>query len=144
MVDEKKKDTIDLENDLSDNDDSEMTDSQKTSKLSEVYSTTIPSVDSAMESWDGSIDASYGSQSKFSFTPTHKPQTRGRPCITHSDIILLFLIGGYTQQVAGIALHPHEWRGAKNRNSTPPPGHRKNYQLSDGGFSEEDWDKHAG
>lgn len=73
MVDETKN-TIDLDNELSDNDDSEMTDSQKTSKLSEVYSTTIPSVDSAMESWDGStIDASYGSQSKFTLTPTHKP-----------------------------------------------------------------------
>uniref|UniRef100_A0A8C9VW63 Glutamate receptor interacting protein 2 n=1 Tax=Scleropages formosus TaxID=113540 RepID=A0A8C9VW63_SCLFO len=40
----------------------ETTDSQKTNKLSEIYSTTIPSVDSAMESWDGSgIDAGYGS-----------------------------------------------------------------------------------
>ncbi|GAA6108001.1 glutamate receptor-interacting protein 2 isoform X1 [Tachysurus ichikawai] len=115
VADEKKRNNIDLENELSDNDDSEMTDSQKTSKLSEIFSTTIPSVDSAMESWDGStIDASYGSQ------------------------------GGYSHQVAGIALHPHEWRSAKNRNSTPPPGHHKNYLLSDGGFSEEDWDKHAG
>lgn len=44
----------------------ELTDSQKTSKLSEIYSTTIPSVDSAMESWDGSgIDAGYGSQGEF-------------------------------------------------------------------------------
>lgn len=50
----------DLEDDL--------TDSQKTSKLSEVYSTTIPSVDSAMESWDGSgIDTGYGSQGKLNF-----------------------------------------------------------------------------
>uniref|UniRef100_A0A8B9T8E7 Glutamate receptor interacting protein 2 n=1 Tax=Anas platyrhynchos TaxID=8839 RepID=A0A8B9T8E7_ANAPL len=49
---------------LSDPED-ELTDSQKTSKLSEIYSTTIPSVDSAMESWDGSgIDAGYGSQGK--------------------------------------------------------------------------------
>lgn len=49
-------------NDVSDPED-ELTDSQKTSKLSEIYSTTIPSVDSAMESWDGSgIDAGYGSQ----------------------------------------------------------------------------------
>lgn len=59
--DDKKKDS-DLENELSDNED-EMTDSQKTNKLSEIYSTTIPSVDSAMESWDGSgIDAGYSSQ----------------------------------------------------------------------------------
>uniref|UniRef100_A0A803TBK0 Glutamate receptor interacting protein 1 n=1 Tax=Anolis carolinensis TaxID=28377 RepID=A0A803TBK0_ANOCA len=36
---------------------------QKPGKLSEVYSTTVPSVDSAVESWDGSgIDTSYGSQ----------------------------------------------------------------------------------
>uniref|UniRef100_A0AAR2LWB1 PDZ domain-containing protein n=1 Tax=Pygocentrus nattereri TaxID=42514 RepID=A0AAR2LWB1_PYGNA len=111
MADEKKKNN-DLENDLSDNEDSEMTDSQKTNKLSEIYSTTIPSVDSAMESWDGSgIDAGYGSQ------------------------------GAYIHQAAGIALHPHEWRSAKQRNSTPPPARRKNYPFSDGGFSEDDWDK---
>ncbi|KAL6464859.1 hypothetical protein MHYP_G00271760 [Metynnis hypsauchen] len=114
MADEKKKNN-DLENDLSDNEDSEMTDSQKTNKLSEIYSTTIPSVDSAMESWDGSgIDAGYGSQ------------------------------GAYIHQAAGIALHPHEWRSAKQRNSTPPPARRKNYPFSDGGFSEDDWDKPAG
>uniref|UniRef100_A0A8C7DWL8 Glutamate receptor interacting protein 2 n=1 Tax=Oncorhynchus kisutch TaxID=8019 RepID=A0A8C7DWL8_ONCKI len=95
-------------NDLSDTEDiSDMTDSQKTNKLSEIYSTTIPSVDSAMESWDGSgIDAGYGSQ------------------------------GTYIHQAAGIALHPHEWRSAKQRNSPPPPGRRsKNYPFSDGGFN---------
>uniref|UniRef100_A0A8C9G6L0 Glutamate receptor interacting protein 2 n=1 Tax=Pavo cristatus TaxID=9049 RepID=A0A8C9G6L0_PAVCR len=54
-------------NEVSDPED-ELTDSQKTSKLSEMYSTTIPSVDSAMESWDGSgIDAGYGSQGKMTF-----------------------------------------------------------------------------
>ncbi|KAJ8359046.1 hypothetical protein SKAU_G00155710 [Synaphobranchus kaupii] len=109
---EKKKSG--LENDLSEDED-EMTDSQKTNKLSEIYCTTIPSVDSAMESWDGSgIDAGYGTQ------------------------------GTYVQQAAGIALHPHEWRSTKQRNSTPPPGQRKNYPFSDGGFSEDDWDKPSG
>uniref|UniRef100_A0AAZ3PD44 PDZ domain-containing protein n=1 Tax=Oncorhynchus tshawytscha TaxID=74940 RepID=A0AAZ3PD44_ONCTS len=50
-----KKQVDKMENDLSDTEDiSDMTDSQKTNKLSEIYSTTIPSVDSAMESWDGS------------------------------------------------------------------------------------------
>uniref|UniRef100_A0A673YBL1 Glutamate receptor interacting protein 2 n=1 Tax=Salmo trutta TaxID=8032 RepID=A0A673YBL1_SALTR len=95
---------------------SDMTDSQKTNKLSEIYSTTIPSVDSAMESWDGSgIDAGYGSQ------------------------------GPYNHQAAGIALHPHEWRSAKQRTSPPPPARRiKNYPFSDGGFSEDDWDKPSG
>uniref|UniRef100_A0A3Q2PAW4 Glutamate receptor interacting protein 2 n=1 Tax=Fundulus heteroclitus TaxID=8078 RepID=A0A3Q2PAW4_FUNHE len=90
--------------------------SQQTNKLSELYSTTIPSVDSAMESWDGSgLDAGYGSQ------------------------------GTYAHQGAGVALHPHEWRSAKQqRSTTPPPGRRKNYPFSDGGFSEDEWDKPPG
>uniref|UniRef100_A0A3B4XL93 Glutamate receptor interacting protein 2 n=1 Tax=Seriola lalandi dorsalis TaxID=1841481 RepID=A0A3B4XL93_SERLL len=50
-------------NELSDPEEDDLTDSQQTNKLSELYSTTIPSVDSAMESWDGSgLDAGYGSQ----------------------------------------------------------------------------------
>ncbi|KAM9758545.1 glutamate receptor-interacting protein 2 isoform 5-T5 [Menidia menidia] len=107
------------ENDISDTEDEDLTDSQQTNKLSELYSTTIPSVDSAMESWDGSgMDAGYGSQ------------------------------GTYSQQAAGVALHPHEWRSNKQpqqpRGSTPPPGRRKNYPFSDGGFSEDDWDKAPG
>uniref|UniRef100_A0A673GAM0 Glutamate receptor-interacting protein 2-like n=1 Tax=Sinocyclocheilus rhinocerous TaxID=307959 RepID=A0A673GAM0_9TELE len=110
----KQTDKNDLDNELSDNED-EMTDSQKTNKLSDLYSTTIPSMDSAMESWDGSgIDAGYSSQ------------------------------GAYIHQAAGIALHPHEWRNTKQRNSTSPPTRRKNYPFSDGGFSEDDWDKAAG
>ncbi|XP_028969769.2 glutamate receptor-interacting protein 2 isoform X2 [Esox lucius] len=116
MTDEKKK-VGEMENDLSDTEDvSDMTDSQKTNKLSEIYSTTIPSVDSAMESWDSSgIDAGYGSQ------------------------------GTYTHQAAGLALHPHEWRSVKQRSSPPPPTRRnKNYPFSDGGFSEDDWDKPSG
>ncbi|XP_074505648.1 glutamate receptor-interacting protein 2 isoform X7 [Sebastes fasciatus] len=104
------------ENELSDPEEDDLTDSQQTNKLSELYSTTIPSVDSAMESWDGSgLDAGYGSQ------------------------------GTYSHQAAGIALHPHEWRSAKlQRSTTPPPGRRKNYPFSDGGFSEDDWDKPPG
>lgn len=40
---------------------------EKPAKLSDMYSTTIPSVDSAVESWDGSaIDASFSPQSKNS------------------------------------------------------------------------------
>ncbi|XP_034287453.1 glutamate receptor-interacting protein 2 isoform X5 [Pantherophis guttatus] len=95
----------DLEDDL--------TDSQKTSKLSEVYSTTIPSVDSAMESWDGSgIDTGYGSQ-----------------------------VGTYLPQAVGIALHPHEWRSSRQKSSTPPGDTRKSYPFTHGGFNEEDWEK---
>ncbi|XP_048879824.1 glutamate receptor-interacting protein 2 isoform X4 [Brienomyrus brachyistius] len=103
-----------LKNDLSDNED-ETSDSQKTSKFSEIFSTTIPSVDSATESWDSSgVDTGYGSQ------------------------------GTFIQQAAGIALHPHEWRNSKHRSATPPAGRRKNYPFSDGGFSEDDWDKPTG
>uniref|UniRef100_A0A3Q3M998 Glutamate receptor interacting protein 2b n=1 Tax=Mastacembelus armatus TaxID=205130 RepID=A0A3Q3M998_9TELE len=87
---------------LSDTEEDDLTDSQQTNKLSELYSTTIPSVDSAMESWDGSgLDAVYGSQ------------------------------GNYSHQAAGIALHPHEWRSAKQqRSTTSPPGRRKNYPFN--------------
>uniref|UniRef100_A0A803T3I5 Glutamate receptor interacting protein 2 n=1 Tax=Anolis carolinensis TaxID=28377 RepID=A0A803T3I5_ANOCA len=98
-------------NEVSDPED-DLTDSQKTSKLSEIYSTTIPSVDSAMESWDGSgIDAGYGSQ------------------------------GTYLPQAVGIALHPHEWRSSRQKSSTPPGDPRKSYPFMDGSFSEDDWEK---
>uniref|UniRef100_A0A665T826 Glutamate receptor interacting protein 2b n=1 Tax=Echeneis naucrates TaxID=173247 RepID=A0A665T826_ECHNA len=113
----KKQKTVDIEdtteNELSDPEEDDLTDSQQTNKLSELYSTTIPSVDSAMESWDGSgLDAGYSSQ------------------------------GTYSNQAAGIALHPHEWRSTKQqRSNTSPPGRRKNYPFTDGGFSEDDWDK---
>lgn len=47
---------------LSDADD-ELLDFQKSSKLTELYSATVPSIDSAMSSWDSSgFDAAYGSQ----------------------------------------------------------------------------------
>ncbi|KAH0630192.1 hypothetical protein JD844_012906 [Phrynosoma platyrhinos] len=99
-------------NEVSDPED-DLTDSQKTSKLSEIYSTTIPSVDSAMESWDGSgIDAGYGSQ-----------------------------VGTYLPQAVGIALHPHEWRSSRQKSSTPPGDPRKSYPFMDGSFSEDDWEK---
>uniref|UniRef100_A0A4W6G691 Glutamate receptor interacting protein 2 n=1 Tax=Lates calcarifer TaxID=8187 RepID=A0A4W6G691_LATCA len=66
----KQLDTTEIEdtteNELSDPEEDDLTDSQQTNKLSELYSTTIPSVDSAMESWDGSgLDAGYGSQGKL-------------------------------------------------------------------------------
>ncbi|KAM4021567.1 glutamate receptor-interacting protein 2 isoform 2-T2 [Anomaloglossus baeobatrachus] len=92
----------------------DLTDSQKTGKLSEIYSTTIPSVDSALESWDGSgIDTGYGSH------------------------------GNYMHQAVGLSLHPHEWRTARQKMNTPPPEHRKSYPFLDGSFNEEEWDKPA-
>uniref|UniRef100_A0A6I8PKH1 Glutamate receptor interacting protein 2 n=1 Tax=Ornithorhynchus anatinus TaxID=9258 RepID=A0A6I8PKH1_ORNAN len=90
----------------------ELTDSQKTSKRSEIYSTTLPSIDSAMESWDGSgIDGIYGSQ------------------------------GSYVPQAVGITLHPSEWRSSRPKSSPPPGEPRKTYPYPDGGFSEDEWDK---
>uniref|UniRef100_A0A8D3DZG1 Glutamate receptor interacting protein 2 n=1 Tax=Scophthalmus maximus TaxID=52904 RepID=A0A8D3DZG1_SCOMX len=127
---------------LSDTEDDDLTDSQQTNKLSELYSTTIPSVDSAMESWDGSgQDAGYGSQG-----------LSGEICFHEIFICPCTCVGTYNNQAVGIALHPHEWRSAKQqqqqqqqRSTTPPPpGHRKNYPFSDGGFSEDDWDKPPG
>uniref|UniRef100_A0AAQ5WWW6 PDZ domain-containing protein n=1 Tax=Amphiprion ocellaris TaxID=80972 RepID=A0AAQ5WWW6_AMPOC len=57
---------------LSDTED-ELTDSQKTSKHSEVYSANVPSIDSAMSSWDSSgFDAGYGSQA-FAAQKLHFP-----------------------------------------------------------------------
>uniref|UniRef100_A0A6Q2XNH9 PDZ domain-containing protein n=1 Tax=Esox lucius TaxID=8010 RepID=A0A6Q2XNH9_ESOLU len=65
--------SFDFENIFMEGDD-ELTDSQKTSKHSGMYSATVPSVDSAMSSWDGSgIDAGYGSQGKDRTWP-HKSQ----------------------------------------------------------------------
>uniref|UniRef100_A0A4W5Q7Z9 Glutamate receptor interacting protein 2a n=1 Tax=Hucho hucho TaxID=62062 RepID=A0A4W5Q7Z9_9TELE len=62
----------------------ELTDSQKTSKHSGVYSATVPSMDSAMSSWDGSgIDADYGSQ------------------------------GTYLHRAADLTFQPNEWRRTK-------------------------------
>ncbi|KAG8435907.1 hypothetical protein GDO86_007123, partial [Hymenochirus boettgeri] len=90
----------------------DLTESQKTSKLSEIFSTTVPCVDSALESWDGSgIDAGYGSQ------------------------------GTYMPQTVGMSLHPHEWRASRQKSNTPPIEHRKSYPFLDGSFNEEDWQK---
>uniref|UniRef100_A0A8C8JMQ0 PDZ domain-containing protein n=1 Tax=Oncorhynchus tshawytscha TaxID=74940 RepID=A0A8C8JMQ0_ONCTS len=69
---------------LSDTED-ELTDSQKTSKRSGVYSATVPSMDSAMSSWDGSgIDADYGSH------------------------------GTYLHRAADLTFQPNEWRLSKH------------------------------
>uniref|UniRef100_A0A8D3DVD0 Glutamate receptor interacting protein 2a n=1 Tax=Scophthalmus maximus TaxID=52904 RepID=A0A8D3DVD0_SCOMX len=74
---------------LSDTED-ELTDSQKTSKHYEVYSATVPSIDSAMSSWDSSgFDAGYSNQ------------------------------GTYLHKASDILLNPNEWRRT-NRQYRPP------------------------
>ncbi|XP_026065271.1 glutamate receptor-interacting protein 1-like isoform X2 [Carassius auratus] len=98
-------------NDLSDMED----DSQKPSKLSDNYSTTIPSVDSAVESWDGSaIDATFSTQAPTGF------------------------------QASGYSFHSHEWRNAKPSRDSLSPGNssrQRNNILPDFGLSVDEWDR---
>uniref|UniRef100_A0A8C1INK7 Glutamate receptor interacting protein 1 n=1 Tax=Cyprinus carpio TaxID=7962 RepID=A0A8C1INK7_CYPCA len=100
-------------NDLSDMED----DGQKPSKLSDIYSTTIPSVDSAVESWDGSaIDATFSTQGK---SPT-----------------------GF--QASGYSFHSHEWRNAKPSRGSLSPGNssrQRNNILPDFGLGVDEWDR---
>uniref|UniRef100_A0A8C5IV46 Glutamate receptor interacting protein 1 n=1 Tax=Junco hyemalis TaxID=40217 RepID=A0A8C5IV46_JUNHY len=63
---------------------------QKPGKLSDIYSTAVPSVDSAVESWDGSgIDTSFGNQ-------------------------------GHTYQASGYNFNAYEWRSPKQGSLSPP------------------------
>ncbi|KAM6284709.1 glutamate receptor-interacting protein 1 isoform 13-T13 [Spheniscus humboldti] len=63
---------------------------QKSGKLSDIYSTTVPSVDSAVESWDGSgIDTSFGNQ-------------------------------GHSYQASGYNFNAYEWRSPKQTTLSPP------------------------
>uniref|UniRef100_A0A663FE34 Glutamate receptor interacting protein 1 n=1 Tax=Aquila chrysaetos chrysaetos TaxID=223781 RepID=A0A663FE34_AQUCH len=62
----------------------------KSGKLSDIYSTTVPSVDSAVESWDGSgIDTSFGNQ-------------------------------GHSYQASGYNFNTYEWRSPKQTSLSPP------------------------
>uniref|UniRef100_A0A3Q2NSQ8 Glutamate receptor interacting protein 2a n=1 Tax=Fundulus heteroclitus TaxID=8078 RepID=A0A3Q2NSQ8_FUNHE len=95
---------------LSDPED-ELTDSQKTSKLSEVYSATVPSIDSAMSSWDSAaFDAGYISQ------------------------------GTYLHKTSDLLLNPLDWRRPKHRGHTTSSAGGLGIQtgLYDGGFTEDD------
>ncbi|KAG5274707.1 hypothetical protein AALO_G00139280 [Alosa alosa] len=158
MSEEKKP--SDVETELSDNDEDEMTDSQKTNKLSEIYSTTIPSVDSAMESWDGSgIDAGYGSQEAIPVgdtlghqqrEPEGQAPGRGHPPAadgwrdSHPQDQNEQTGRTGTRWLAWLFI-PMSGAGAKPEEpSATLPAH-KNYPVQrHGGFSEDDWDKPAG
>ncbi|MGH0156859.1 UNVERIFIED_CONTAM: hypothetical protein FKN15_033545 [Acipenser sinensis] len=95
---------------LSDVDDESLTTLQP-GKLSDIYGTTIPSVDSTVESWDGSgIDTGYGSQGP-----------------------------GY--QASGYSFHSHEWRNAKHVGSLSPASHQRNNAFQDMGLSDDEWDR---
>ncbi|XP_058629052.1 glutamate receptor-interacting protein 1 isoform X10 [Onychostoma macrolepis] len=101
-------------NDLSDMEDDGQA-GQKPGKLSDIYSTTIPSVDSAVESWDGSaIDATFSTQAPTGF------------------------------QASGYSFHSHEWRNAKpGRGSLSPvnSSRQRNNILPDFGLSVDEWDR---
>uniref|UniRef100_A0A8K9WXC8 Glutamate receptor interacting protein 1 n=1 Tax=Oncorhynchus mykiss TaxID=8022 RepID=A0A8K9WXC8_ONCMY len=87
--------------------------SQKLGKLSDLYSTTIPSVDSAVESWDGSaIDTTFNTQ-----------------------------VPGF--QASGYSFHSHEWRNAKpSQGSLSPVSTRQRHNvLADLGLSDDEWDR---
>ncbi|KAK7884167.1 hypothetical protein WMY93_027290 [Mugilogobius chulae] len=97
--------------------DDELTDSHKTSKLSEVYSATVPSVDSAMSSWDGSgFDTGYSNQGTY----LHKP----------SDFLL----------------NTSDWQQSKHRSQTGSnsAGLSHHTMLFDTRFNEDEWDKVPG
>ncbi|XP_036025518.1 glutamate receptor-interacting protein 1 isoform X1 [Onychomys torridus] len=84
---------------------------QKPGKLSDVYPSTVPSVDSAVDSWDGSgIDASYGSQ-------------------------------GSTFQTTGYNFNTYDWRSPKQRGSLSPVPKPRSQTYPDVGLSNEDWDR---
>ncbi|XP_063111166.1 glutamate receptor-interacting protein 1 isoform X13 [Cavia porcellus] len=84
---------------------------QKPGKLSDMYPSTVPSVDSAVDSWDGSgIDASYGNQ-------------------------------GTSFQAPGYNFNTYDWRSPKQRGSLSPVPKPRSQTYPDVGLSNEDWDR---
>ncbi|XP_052525060.1 glutamate receptor-interacting protein 1 isoform X7 [Tympanuchus pallidicinctus] len=84
---------------------------QKSGKLSDIYSATVPSVDSAVESWDGSgIDTSFGNQ-------------------------------GPSYQASGYNFNAYEWRSPKQRGSLSPPSRPRNHPFHDTALSDDEWDR---
>ncbi|KAM7114984.1 glutamate receptor-interacting protein 1 isoform 4-T4 [Molossus nigricans] len=84
---------------------------QKPGKLTDMYPSTVPSVDSAVDSWDGSgIDASYGNQ-------------------------------GPGFQASGYSFNTYDWRSSKQRGSLSPVTKPRSQTYPDVGLSNEDWDR---
>ncbi|XP_053321565.1 glutamate receptor-interacting protein 1 isoform X3 [Spea bombifrons] len=84
---------------------------QKSSNLSDVYSTTVPSVDSAVESWDGSaVDTTFGSQ-------------------------------GGNFQASGFSFNAFEWRNPKQKGSLSPLSRSQTNHYQDTGLSDDEWDR---
>ncbi|XP_075408903.1 glutamate receptor-interacting protein 1 isoform X2 [Tenrec ecaudatus] len=85
---------------------------QRPGKLSDTYSSSaVPSVDSAVDSWDGSgLDAGYGSQ-------------------------------GTGFQASGYNFNTYEWRSPKQRGSLSPVTKPRSQTFPDVGLSNEEWDR---
>ncbi|XP_062418367.1 glutamate receptor-interacting protein 2-like isoform X2 [Pungitius pungitius] len=100
--------------DLDDND-LLLADSRKTSKPLGAYSAAVPSVDSAVSSWDSSgFDAGYLSQ------------------------------GAYLHKASEALLNPTDWRRADPRGQAGAAGLVHRAALYDGRMSEDEWDKIPG
>uniref|UniRef100_A0A663FH57 Glutamate receptor interacting protein 1 n=1 Tax=Aquila chrysaetos chrysaetos TaxID=223781 RepID=A0A663FH57_AQUCH len=106
---------------------------QKSGKLSDIYSTTVPSVDSAVESWDGSgIDTSFGNQ--VALLSAGPPSAKGRGYRdSHAG-----LSAGY--QASGYNFNTYEWRSPK-QTSLSPPSKPRNHPFHDTGLSDDEWDR---
>ncbi|XP_059879830.1 glutamate receptor-interacting protein 1 isoform X2 [Delphinus delphis] len=84
---------------------------QKPGKLTDTYPSTVPSVDSAVDSWDGSgIEGSYGNQ-------------------------------GTGFQASGYNFNTYDWRSPKQRGSLSPVTKPRSQTYPDVGLSNEDWDQ---
>ncbi|XP_026962748.1 glutamate receptor-interacting protein 1 isoform X4 [Sagmatias obliquidens] len=84
---------------------------QKPGKLTDTYPSTVPSVDSAVDSWDGSgIEGSYGNQ-------------------------------GTGFQASGYTFNTYDWRSPKQRGSLSPVTKPRSQTYPDVGLSNEDWDQ---
>ncbi|XP_008587984.1 PREDICTED: glutamate receptor-interacting protein 1 isoform X2 [Galeopterus variegatus] len=84
---------------------------QKPGKLSDMYPSTVPSVDSAVDSWDGSgVEASYGNQ-------------------------------GTGFQASGYNFNTYDWRSSKQRGSLSPVTKPRSQTYPDVGLSNEDWER---
>uniref|UniRef100_A0A8C5CGZ3 Glutamate receptor interacting protein 2a n=1 Tax=Gadus morhua TaxID=8049 RepID=A0A8C5CGZ3_GADMO len=92
-----------------------LNDSQKASKCCEVYSANVPSIDSAMSSWDGSgFDAGYCSQGG------------------------LIIITRVFLHASDLTLNPSEWRHTKHRGNAGSTRHQHATAAYDRRFTEED------
>ncbi len=130
---------------LSDTED-DLTDYQKTSKHSEAYSATVPSIDSAMSSWDSSgFDAGYGSQGEVRWHLLSKNEPFPA-CHLVRPVDCLGFSGTYLHKASDLLLNPSEWRRTKHRSQTSSSsaGLIHHTGLYDTRFTEDEWDKIPG